>query len=100
MSSKTAFKKLQARPGMRSKSKVEEWMNNSGEVTGSEDEDGDDAGSDGSEDGGEGADQEMDLEVINRKVFKSKTGDRITFLNKEIGVTTDCQWLIPDRAAG
>ena len=76
---------------MRSKSKVEEWMNNSGEVTGSEDEDGDDAESGGSEDGGDDAGQEMDLEVIDRKVFKSKTGERINFLNKELGVTTECQ---------
>jgi hypothetical protein len=78
---------------MRAKSKVEEWMNNSGENTGNEDEEDDDARSDGSEDGGEGAAQELDIEVIDRKVFKSKTGERINFLNKEIGISAECECL-------
>jgi hypothetical protein len=76
---------------MRAKSKVEEWMNSPGEATGSEDEEDDEARSDGSEDGGEGAAEELDLEGIDRKVFKSKTGDRINFLNKEIGISAECE---------
>jgi hypothetical protein len=76
---------------MRAKSKVEEWMNSPGEATGSEGEEEDEARSDGSEDGGEGAAEELDLQVIDRKVFKSKTGDRISFLNKEIGISAECE---------
>ena len=77
---------------MRSKSKVEEWMNKSGDVTADEDEeDSDDAeGSEGSEEAdGEGGD--LDVEVVESRVFGGKTGERINYLNNELKVTTTCK---------
>jgi hypothetical protein len=75
---------------MRSKSKVEEWMNKPGESTESEDEGGMEDSEDG-EEGEEDEGQDFELETIDRKVFGSRAGERVNYLRNELKITTSCE---------
>ena len=80
---------------MRSKSKVEEWMNSS--KTGVDTDDGDDGDSEDEEDdegdeGDEGEEGELDMNVVEAKVFGGKTGERIHFLDNELKISTSCKY--------
>lgn len=104
MSTKHALRKLQARPGMRSKSKVEQWITSNSAQDSIDDNDHqsqtslddvnktrkDSEEMEDDQDDGLVQSQGLSVELVERKIFGVRTGDRLNFL-RELTVTAECK---------